>query len=246
VSISIGSFMNSNAFRPQHAKQHSRASAPADMFAASMASDSTSGSDGASGSGSASGGTSGSGTAGGDGSGDGAGQLHTWQGGLDLTQMPYDSITVTLPNGSRFGVFHFGGNVDQAAEDEMVKSVERLASSISTYSFSGAAAAESGAADAPPSEGSDAPPAQGTDAPPSEGGALAVDMVHIDLPNGTEIELRHATTGNETTDASQAAAEQMAKAAEELAAAFKAYAGASSSTAARDTSSGQLPPGLAA
>jgi hypothetical protein len=214
--------------------QRPKTSAPSpNVFADSTASASTSGS------GAASGGASGSGAAPTD---------LLRDGGAKLVAIPYDSITVKLPNGSSVGVFHFGANADQATDDQMVKSVEQLATAlavgtVSNSALPAAATVGSQGPDAPPSQGADAPPSEGTDAPSD---TRSIDMIHVDLPNGTSIEIRHAATADETTSERQAVADQMMKVADELAAALKAYAGTSSNSASNGNSSGQLPSGLTA
>jgi hypothetical protein len=238
--VSISSVTNSDVFRAWQAMQRRSASAPSpETFAASSASD----------------GTSGTGAASGDTPGEGPARGGTFPGVVQLATLPYDSIRVTLPSGVTVGVWHFGPSTDQATEDQMVQAVEHLANSLSLYSIDmgavnpgdlGADAARSEATVAPPAEatpGTDAQPSQGTDEPAD---AFSIARVHLDLANGTSIEIRHAVKGSETASESEAAAERMAKAADELAAAFRAYAGTSSNTAARDTSSGQLPSGLTA
>lgn len=165
-------------------------------------------------------------------------------GGAKLVAIPYDSITVKLPNGAPVGVFHFGANADQTIEDQMVKSVEQLASAFGVSSADPTATnSKLPASDTAGSQGTDAPPSQGTDAP---SGTRSIDMIHVDLPNGTSIEIRHAATADETTSERQAVADQMMKVADELAAALKAYSGTSSNSATNGNSSGQLPSGLTA
>ena len=141
-------------------------------------------------------------------------------------QTPYDSVMVTLPNGFSFGVAHFGSS-DQATEDQMVKSVEQMAEAFQGYS--GVGSGTTGANGAAPA--ADPTSSQGTD--PTQG-AVSSDMIHVDLPNGMSLELRHSATGSETSSQSSAVADQMVKAAEELAAALQAYSGTSSGAATPD------------
>lgn len=211
--------MNTDALRQWQAMQRLRTSAPSpDAF-----SDNTAGS------------TTTSGTTA-DSAAAPAGPLSS---GTQGAATPYDSVMVNLPNGFSFGVVHLGAT-DQATEDQMVKSVEQMASALEGYSGVGSSdkTSANGAAPAADTAGS-----QGTDAPP---GIVSLDMIHVDLPNGTSIEIQHAATASETSSESQAVADQMVKAADELAAALKAYSGTSSNAASNDNSSSQLPAGLTA
>jgi hypothetical protein len=152
-------------------------------------------------------------------------------------QTPSDSIKVALPNGFSFEVTHFGSSVDQATEDQMVKSAEQLAGALQGYAgvASGANTSANGGAAA-----ADASSSQGTD---GTQGAVSIDMIHLDLPNGVSIEVQHSQTGSETSSESKTVADQMVKAAEELAAALKAYAGTSSGAAASNNTSTTQPLG---
>jgi hypothetical protein len=198
--VSISSVSNAGAYSQWQAMQRLRTSAT----------DTTATNNGASSSGAAPAGPLSSATAGG--------------------QTPYDSIMVTLPNGFSFGVAHFGSSVDQATEDQMVKSVEQLAGALQGYSGvgSGTTVANGAAPAADPTS------SQGTDATQ---GAVSTDMIDLDLPNGVSIEVQHSATGSETSDESSAVADQMVKAAEELAAALKAYSGTSSGAATPNNTS---------
>lgn len=146
-------------------------------------------------------------------------------------QTPSDSVKVASPNGFSFEVTHFGSSVDQATEDQMVKSAEQLAGALQGYAgvASGANTSANGGAAA-----ADASNSQGTD---GTQGAVSIDMIHLDLPNGVSIEVQHSQPGSETSSESKTVADQMVKAAEELAAALKAYAGTSSSAAASNNKS---------
>jgi hypothetical protein len=201
--VSISSVANSSAFSPWQAMQRLRTSA------ASSATDSTAAGNGVSNSGAAP-----------------AGPLLGLSAG---GQQPSDSVMVTLPNGFSFGVAHLGSSVDQATEDQMVKSVEQLAGALQGYASVGSGANTSSSGSA-----ADASNSQGTDGTQS---ARPIDMIHVDLPNGVSIEVRHSQTGSETSDESQAVADRMVKATEELAAALQAYAGTSSTAAGSNNTS---------
>ena len=151
---------------------------------------------------------------------------------------PYDSIKVNLPNGLSIGIAHIGPDTDPAMEDQMVKSVEQMVSALEGYTGVGSGDKPSSNAGTPAAD------TAGSQAMPS--GAVSIDMIHVDLPNGTSIEIRHAATANETASESQGFADQMVNAADELAAALKAYTGASSNTAANGNSQRQPSAGLTA
>jgi hypothetical protein len=157
-----------------------------------------------------------------------AGPVSSLSGG---GQKPSDSVKVALPNGFSIEVTHFGSSIDQATENQMVKSAEQLAGAFQRYAGVGSGAntsanGETSAADASNSQGTD-----GTQ------GARSIDMIHADLPNGVSIEVQHSQAGSETSDESQAVADRMVKATEELAVAPQAYAGTSSAAATSNNTS---------
>ena len=203
--VSISSVANSGAFSQWQAMQRLRTSA------ASSAADSTAPGNGVSNSSAAP-----------------AGPLSSLSAG---GQKPSDSVKVALPNGFSVEVTHFGSNVDQATEDQMVKSAEQLAGAFQGYAGVGSGASTSANGGTSAADASDS---QGTD---GTQGARSIDMIHVDLPNGISIEVQHSQTGSETSDQSQAVAARMVKATEELTAALQAYAGTSSAAATSNNTS---------
>jgi hypothetical protein len=201
--VSIRSVANSGAFSQWQAMQRLRTSA------ASSATDSTAANNGVSSSGA-------------------AGPVSNLSAG---GQKPSDSVKVALPNGFSIGVTHFGSSVDQATEDQMVKSAEQLAGAFQGYAGVGSGASTSANGGTSAADASDS---QGTD---GTQGARSIDMIHVDLSNGISIEVQHSQTGSETSDESQAVADRMVKATEELTAALQAYAGTSSAAATSNNTS---------
>lgn len=143
---------------------------------------------------------------------------------------PYDSVSVSLPNGISVGVFNFGGTgLDSTALKTIEDFVERLAS----QNFQGQ-----------PASGAD-----GTVASSDAGEGLSVaglnkidvtglEKIHIDLPNGISFEVRHSS-GGQASD-SGAVMKELTDAAEELAEVFGKYSPASSAAAAYATSQAAL------
>ena len=209
--VSISSVASSGAFSQWQAMQRLRTSA------ASSAADSTAPGNGVSNSSAAP-----------------AGPLSSLSAG---GQKPSDSVKVALPNGFSFEVAHFGSGVDQATEDQMVKSAEQLADAFQGYAGAGSGANTSANGG---TSAADAGNSQGTGATQ---GARSIDMIHVDLPNGVSIEVQHSQSGSETSDESQAIADRMVKATEELAAALQAYAAAPSAAATSNNTSTTQPLG---
>ncbi|OAF12891.1 hypothetical protein AYJ54_44900 [Bradyrhizobium centrolobii] len=141
----------------------------------------------------------------------------TQEGGSTLApgmnaDAPYDAIKVDLPNGMSIGVVSFGNaGLDSATLKTIEDFVERLAS----QDTSGHADRADAASDA------------GND---DTSGAVGLDKIHVDLPNGISFEVRHSSGGRPTD--SPAVMKELTETAEELAEAFARYSPASSAAAA--------------
>lgn len=123
---------------------------------------------------------------------------------------PYDAIKVDLPNGMSIGVVSFGNNgLDSATLKTIEDFVQRLASQdTSGHQATGADRADNDDAS----------------------GAVGLDKIHVDLPNGISFEVRHSS-GGQPTD-SLAVMKDLTEVAEELAEAFARYSPASTAAAA--------------
>lgn len=118
---------------------------------------------------------------------------------------PTDSIEVSLPNGMSVGIFHFGAG-SSGFDAQMLQSLEDLVSNLSAYK--------------PPSKGTADETQPGTTGDRSKlsgfsgdmQGMQAIDMIHVDLPNGITIEARHGSAH----DGAFAAMKEMEEEVEEL------------------------------
>ena len=124
-----------------------------------------------------------------------------------LNQMPSDSIMVSLPNGMSVGIAHFGGG-SSGFDAQMLASLEDLVGNLSHY-----ATTKSTGDGTQPNTGSDASDATGSNNDMK--GMQAIDMMHVDLPNGISVEIRHSSATPEA-DGGLAAMNEMEKAMEEL------------------------------
>src|SRR3954468_10114737 len=114
-----------------------------------------------------------------------------------------DSITVTLPNGMKVGMFHIGGG-SSGFDAQMLASLEHLADHLSAYTTT-AKGTSDGAQPNAASDGSD-----NTGSNNGLQGTQALDMLHVDLPNGISIEIRHSSASAEA-DGGVAAMNEMEK-----------------------------------
>ncbi|PDT89701.1 hypothetical protein CO669_12950 [Bradyrhizobium sp. Y36] len=123
---------------------------------------------------------------------------------------PYDEIKVDLPNGMSVGIVHFGGG---GFDSEALKSIEDFVRRLADEKTLGQPAASADQA--------------GHDETP---GAVGIDKIHVDLPNGISFEILHSA-GKTSTD-SAAIMKQLTDAAEELAESLGHYSPASSAASA--------------
>jgi len=124
-----------------------------------------------------------------------------------ITRAPVDSITVSLPNGMKVGMFHIGGG-SSGFDAQMLASLEHLADNLSAYTTT-AKGTDDGTQPDAFSDSSNAG---------SNGdlqGTQALDMIHVDLPNGISVEIRHSSASADA-DGGLAAMNEMEKAMEEL------------------------------
>jgi hypothetical protein len=152
---------------------------------------------------------------------------------VDLRSMSYDEMSVTLPSGLTVGVLHMGSNLDAATEAEMMKSMQQLVGSLSGYTppagwADPTSASTNGAmrASVPADSWATADPEQGS-----------LDAVHVDLPGGLSLDVRHGSPSAESGDQATAVQDRLVKEMDELVAALKAYSGTSPAAAAGSTSS---------
>lgn len=148
-----------------------------------------------------------------------------------ITSEVTDSIMVSLPNGMTVGMFHFGGG-SSGFDAQMLASLEHLADNLSAYTTI-AKGADDGTQ---PNAASDASDSTGSNNNPQ--GMQALDMIHVDLPNGTSVEIRHSSARPEA-DGGLAAMKEMERAMEELVDHFSGLGGSteSGSTAANSAAS---------
>ena len=145
-----------------------------------------------------------------------------------ITSGVTDSIMVTLPNGMKVGMFHIGGG-SSGFDAQMLASLEHLADHLSAYTTI-AKGADDGTQ---PEAVSNSPNNAGSsgDLP----GTQALDMIHVDLPNGIAVEIRHSSASSDA-DGGLAAMNEMEKAMEELVDHFSSFGNGSTnsgSTAAK-------------
>jgi hypothetical protein len=151
---------------------------------------------------------------------------------VDLRSMPYDEMSVTLPSGLTIGVLHMGSSLDASTEAEMVKSMEQLVGSLSGYTAPAGwtdptSAASTGAT--PASDPTDSGTAAGTGQGSGQG---SLDAVHVDLPGGLSLDVRHGSPTAESDSEATAVQDRLVQEMNDLVAALKAYSGTSSTGAA--------------
>jgi hypothetical protein len=148
-----------------------------------------------------------------------------------ITSGVTDSITVSLPNGMKVGMFHMGGG-SSGFDAQMLASLEHLADHLSAYTTT-AKGTDDGTQPDAVSDGSENPGSNG-----DLRGTQALDMFHVDLPNGISVEIRHASASGDA-DGGLAAMNEMEKAMEELVDHFSNMGGSadSGSTAANSAAS---------
>jgi hypothetical protein len=125
-----------------------------------------------------------------------------------ITSEVTDSIMVSLPNGLKVGMFHFGAG-GSGFDAQMLASLEHLADHLSAYTTSSKGTVDGTQPDAV-SDGSD-----NTGSNSDLQGTQAIDMMHVDLPNGISVEIRHNSASGDA-DGGLAAMNEMEKAMEEL------------------------------
>lgn len=139
-----------------------------------------------------------------------------------LNQMPSDSIMVSLPNGMSVGIAHFGAGSSHF-DAQMLASLEDLVGNLSHYATT-------------KTTGDGTPPnavngGSGTTGSNNDiQGMQAIDMMHVDLPNGISVEIRHSSATPEA-DGGLAAMNEMEKAMEELVDHFSGLGGSTGSSA---------------
>jgi hypothetical protein len=121
---------------------------------------------------------------------------------------PTDSIQVSLPNGMSVGMFHFGAG-SSGFDAQMLQSLEDLVSNLSAYTPTSKGTADGTQAGAV-SDGS-----KNTGSNGDMQGMQAIDMIHVDLPNGISIEVRHGSATGDA-DGGLAAMKEMETEMEEL------------------------------
>ena len=137
-----------------------------------------------------------------------------------LNQMPSDSIMVSLPNGMSVGIAHFGGG-SSGFDAQMLASLEDLVGNLSHY-----ATTKSTGDGTRPNAAGDGSGTTGSNN--AVQGMQAIDMMHVDLPNGISVEIRHSSATPEA-DGGVAAMNEMEKAMEELVEHFSNIGGAADS-----------------
>lgn len=148
-----------------------------------------------------------------------------------ITATVTDSIMVSLPNGMKVGMFHIGGG-SSGFDAQMLASLEHLADNLSAYTTI-AKGTNDGTRPNAVSDGSD-----NTGSNNGLQGTQALDMLHVDLPNGISVEIRHSSASAEA-DGGVAAMNEMEKAMEELVDHFSHMGGSadSGSTSANSAAS---------
>jgi hypothetical protein len=148
-----------------------------------------------------------------------------------ITSEVTDSIMVSLPNGMKVGMFHMGGG-SSGFDAQMLASLEHLADHLSAYTT----IAKGGNDGTQPDTVSDS--SENTGSNGDLQGTQALDMLHVDLPNGISVEIRHSSASRDA-DGGLGAMNEMEKAMEELVDHFSSVGGStdSGSTAANSTAS---------
>jgi hypothetical protein len=148
-----------------------------------------------------------------------------------ITSEVTDSIMVSLPNGMKVGMFHFGAG-SSGFDAQMLASLEHLADNLSAYTTT-AKGTNDGTQPNAVSDGSG-----NTGSNSDLQGTQAINMMHVDLPNGISVEIRHNSASGDA-DGGLAAMNEMEKAMEELVDHFSGLGGStdSGSTAANSAAS---------
>ncbi len=134
---------------------------------------------------------------------------------------PSDSIDVSLPNGFSVDVTHFGtGGIDS----NLLKSLQDIVSKLEAY---GSSANSAAIGTSPEGTTSDTKSNTATADTPN---VVGIDMIHVDLPNGISVEVRHSS-GGESSSQSLSAMNELVDAVDEL---VKSFAGSSGASAAAD------------
>ena len=141
--------------------------------------------------------------------------------------MPIDSISVSLPNGMSVGMFHIGAG-GSGFDAQMIKSLEDLVSNLSAYTTTSKITPDATQPDAV----SDGSKTTGSNSDLQR--MQAIDMIHVDLPNGISIEVRHASSND--ADGGLAAMNEMEKEMEELVNHFSSLGNGSTDTASTSAS----------
>jgi hypothetical protein len=133
---------------------------------------------------------------------------------------PSDSIDVNLPNGFSVDVTQIGTG---GFNSNLLQTLQDMVSKLSAYSSS----ANSNATGNGP-QGATSDTASNTTTA-GEPGIVGMNMIHVDLPNGISVELRHSAVG-ESSSQSLSEMNALVDAADELVQAFAEYPGASAAT----------------
>lgn len=143
----------------------------------------------------------------------------------DIKASVTDSISVTLPNGMKVGMFHLGGG-SSGFDAQMLASLEHLADHLSAYTTIAKGTGDGTQPDAVSDRSKNA----GSNGNPQ--GTQALDMFHVDLPNGISVEIRHNSASD--TDGGLAAMNEMEKAMEELVDHFSSFGNGSTGSGSAD------------
>ena len=130
------------------------------------------------------------------------------------TDGPYDSVSVSLPNGMTVGIVNFGGT---GLDSTALKAIEDFVQRFASQNIQGQPASSA--------DGTGASSAAG-----DQPNVVGLDEIHVDLPNGISFEVRHSSGGQPADSA--AVMKELTDAAEELAEVFGKYSPASTAAAA--------------
>jgi hypothetical protein len=129
---------------------------------------------------------------------------------------PSDSIDVSLPNGFSVDVTHLGAG---GINSNLLKSLQDMVSKLEAYGSSANSVAAGTFKDATSDTGNNTATANTPN-------VVGIDMIHVDLPNGISVEVRHSS-GNESSSQSLSAMNELVDAADELIKSFAEYSGTS-------------------
>ncbi len=121
-----------------------------------------------------------------------------------ITATVTDTIMVSLPNGMKVGMFHVGGG-SSGFDAQMLASLEHLADHLSAYTTTAKGTNDGTQPDAVSAS------SKNTGSNGDLQGTQALDMLHVDLPNGISVEIRHSSASSDA-DGGMAAMNEMEKA----------------------------------